>query len=106
MIEILQNKDNLEKIEFNACDGGEVLGKIAGVLDGDIFVVDELCCEEFFTDGLVRAILNLMTLHNIDKARFELSDIDLDRLRKLGFIGEDPKIESINEFFDKGCCGH
>ena len=103
MIEILQNKDNLDKIEFNARDGREVLGRIAGVLDGDEFVVNELSCEEFFTDGLVRAILNLMTLHGIDKARFELPGELSKRLRKLGFFGDIPKMESINAFFDKGC---
>ena len=58
MIEILQNKENTDKIEFNARDGEELLGTIAGVLDDDEFVVNELSCEKFFTDGLVRAILN------------------------------------------------
>lgn len=105
MIEILQNKENLDKIEFNARDGEEVLGKIAGVLEGDEFVINELDCEEFFTDGLVRAILNLMDLHGIEKARFELPESDLERLRKLRFFEDEPKIESIAVFFDKGC-GH
>lgn len=103
MIEILQNKDNLDKIEFNARDGEEVLGTIAGVLDGEEFVVNELSCEDFFTDGLVRAILNLMDLHGIDKARFELPEIDLERLKKLRFFDEEPRVESIAAFFDKGC---
>ncbi|MCM1166089.1 MAG: hypothetical protein NC299_02400 [Lachnospiraceae bacterium] len=104
MIEILQNKENLDKIEFFARDGGESLGRIAGFLDGETFVVDELECEEFFTDGLVRAILNLMTLHGIDRARFDLPDMS-ERLKKLGFIGEKPVMESIAAFFDKGRCG-
>lgn len=103
MIEILQNKENLDKIEFNARDGEEVLGSIAGVLEGEEFVVDELDCEDFFTDGLVRAILNLMSLHGIDKARFELPESDIERLRKLRFFSDKPKMESINAFFDKGC---
>ena len=105
MIEILQNKENLEKIEFNARDGEEVLGRIAGVLENDEFVVDELSCEDFFTDGLVRAILNLMDLHGIEKARFELPESDLERLRKLRFFKDEPRIESIAAFFDQGC-GH
>lgn len=105
MIEILQNKNNYEKIEFNARDGEEVLGRIAGYLDGDEFVVDELSCEDFFTDGLTRAILNLMSLHGIDKARFELSESDLARLKELRFFSGEPKMESIADFFDKGC-GH
>lgn len=104
MIEILQNKDNLDKIEFNARDGGEVLGKIAGELDGDTFVINELDCGESFTDGLVRAILNLMALHGIDKARFELPG-HTELLRKLRFFEDEPEIDSIAEFFDKGC-GH
>lgn len=104
MIEILQNKENLDKIEFNARDGEETLGRTAGVLEGDTFVLDELSCEEFFIDGLVRAILNLMTLHGIDKARFDLSEEQLEQLRKLRFIGDKPEISSIAEFFDKGCC--
>lgn len=104
MIEILQNKENLDKIEFNARDGGEVLGRIAGELDGDTFVINELDCGEFFTDGLVRAILNLMALHGIDKARFELPG-QTELLRKLRFFEDEPEIGSIAEFFDKGC-GH
>lgn len=104
MVEILQNKQNSEKIEFNARDGEEVLGKIAGVLEGDVFVIDELECDDFFTDGLVRAILNLMTLHGIDKARFELPH-KFEQLKKLGFFTDEPKMDSIAEFFDKGCCG-
>lgn len=104
MIEILQNKENFDKIEFNARDGEEILGTIAGELDGDTFVINELNCEEFFTDGLVRAILNLMTLHGIDKARFELPG-HTEVLRKLRFFEEEPKIDSIAAFFDKGCGG-
>lgn len=103
MIEILQNKENLDKIEFNARDGEGVLGRIAGVLDGEEFIVDELDCEDFFTDGLVRAILNLMSLHGVDRARFRLPGSDLERLRKLGFFSDEPKMEGINAFFDKGC---
>lgn len=102
MIEILQNKENPDKIEFNARDGEEVLGRIAGELDGDAFVINELECEEFFADGLVRAILNLMALHGIDKARFDLPR-HTELLRKLRFFGDEPKIDSIAEFFDKGC---
>ena len=104
MVEILQNKQNSEKIEFNARDGEEVLGKIAGVLESDVFVIDELECEDFFTDGLVRAILNLMTLHGIDKARFELPHKS-EQLKKLGFFADKPEMDSIAAFFDKGCCG-
>lgn len=107
MIEILQNKENIDKIEFNARDrsekGEEILGRIAGELEGDGFVINELDCEEFFTDGLVRAILNLMALHGIDKARFELPENALERLRKLRFFEGEPRIESIAAFFDKGC---
>lgn len=103
MIEILQNKENLDKIEFNARNGEEVLGRIAGVLEGEEFVVNELDCEDFFTDGLVRAILNLMSLHGIDKARFELPESDLERLRRLRFFSDEPKMDSINAFFDQGC---
>lgn len=106
MIEILQNKENTDKIEFIAKDGDEVLGRIAGTLcdaTGDTFVIDELECDEFFTDGLVRAILNLMTLHGIDKARFDVPEM-YERLKKLHFIGDSATIDSIAEFFDKGCC--
>ena len=103
MIEILQNKNNLEKIEFNARDGEDNLGTIAGVLEGDGFVVNELSCFEFFTDGLVRAILNLMALHGIDKARFDLPESELEKLRKLKFFSDEPKIESIAAFFDNDC---
>lgn len=103
MIEITQNKENFDKIEFNARDGEEVLGRIAGELKGEAFVINELECEEFFTDGLVRAILNLMALHEIDKARFELPENDLERLRKLRFFDDEPKIESIAAFFANGC---
>ena len=103
MIEILQNKENFDKIEFNARDGEENLGKIAGELKGDVFVIDELSCEDFMADGLVRAILNLMNLHGIDKARFEADD-KLELLKSLGFFKDKPEIGSIAEFFDKKCC--
>ena len=103
MIEILQNKENFDKIEFNASDGEEKLGRIAGELKGEEFVIDELECEEFFTDGLVRAILNMMELHGIDKARFELPEADLERLRRLGFFKDESRIESIAGFFSGGC---
>lgn len=102
MIEILQNKENLDKIEFCARDGEENLGRIAGYLDGETFVIDELDCDDFFTDGLVRAILNLMTLRGIDKARFDLPE-NLNRLKKLGFVHDEPIMDSIAAFFDKGC---
>lgn len=103
MIEILQNKNNLDKIEFNARDGEDNLGTIAGVMEDDGFVVNELSCFEFFMDGLVRAILNLMALHGVDKARFDLPESDLEKLRKLKFFTDEPKIESIAAFFDNGC---
>lgn len=103
MVEILQNKENLDKIEFNAHDGAENLGTISGRLDGGVFVIDELVCEDYMTDGLVRAILNLMNLHGIDKARFEV-DEKRGLLRKLGFFESEPEIDSIADFFDKKCC--
>lgn len=108
MIEILQNKANTEKIEFNARDGEEILGSCAGLLDGDCFVFDELDCEDFFADGLVRAILNLMDLHGIEKARFDLDESNLERLGKLGFLKNGAQIDSIAGFFsDKSCgCGN
>lgn len=101
MIEILQNKSNTEKIEFNAKDGDEVLGRCAGYIDGDVFVFDELECEDFFIDGLVRAILNLMDLHGIETARFDFTDMEIiGKLRKLGFVYNDENtIENIAEFF-------
>ena len=53
-------------------------------------------------DGLVRAILNLMTLHNIDKARFDLPE-QLGLLKNLGFVHDEPVMNSISAFFDRGC---
>ncbi|MCH5197193.1 MAG: hypothetical protein J1F28_10780 [Oscillospiraceae bacterium] len=103
MIEILQNKENLDKIEFNARDGAEELGKIAGELKGDVFVINELLCDDLMADGLVRAILNLMSLHGIDRARFELSEKN-ELLKKLGFFNDKPEIESISAFFYGKCC--
>lgn len=106
MIEILQNRDNIDKIEFIARDGEELLGRIAGKLGADCgtFVIDELSCDERFTDALVRAILNLMCLHGIDKARFELPEY-AGKLRNLGFFAEEPRIDSIAAFFNNGCHG-
>lgn len=104
MIEILQNKDNFEKTEFVARDGEVVLGRIAGSLCGDTFVIDELECEDYFTDGLVRAILNLMTLHGIDRAEFKVPEYE-NTLRKHGFIDDGNRLESIAVFFDKKSCG-
>lgn len=103
MVEIIQNKDNCEEIEFTARDGDEDLGRISGQLDGDVFVISKLECDEFFIDGLVRAILNLMDLHGIGKARFDLPDNMLNSLRKLGFFLQKPEIDNIAAFFDAGC---
>lgn len=105
MVEIIQNKNNFEKIEFFAQNGDEKLGRIAGRLQlDDIFVIDELECEATFADGLVRAILNLLDLHGIEKARFELSEDKLLILRDIGFFKDKPEIADIPEFFaDKNC---
>lgn len=105
MIEILQNKENTDKIEFTARDGEEVLGSCAGVLDGDCFVFDTLDCDDFFVDGLVRAILNLMDLHGIEKARFALSEENLGRLKKVGILRDSAQIDNIAEFFAQKHCG-
>lgn len=103
MIEILQNKANTEKIEFNASENGRSLGKCAGVLLGDTFVFDELECDEFFVDGLVRSILNLMDLKGIEKARFDFEEGEaLQRLRRWGFVKNDEMtIDNIAAFFDE-----
>ncbi len=101
MVEILQNKQNTDKIEFNASDNGKSLGKCAGVLEGDTFVFDELECDDFWVDGLVRAILNLMDLHGIEKARFDFPEGEqLERLKKWGFVNNAEKtIDNIAKFF-------
>lgn len=107
MVEILQNKNNTDKTEYIATERGKVLGRIAGEFAGDLetFVINELDCEEPFADGLIRAILNLLALHGVDKARFDLPE-HIELLRKLRFIGDKPEIESINAFFAGGCGGH
>lgn len=106
MIEILRNKQNTEKIEFIAADGEEKLGSCAGnVVDG-VFVFDELNCDDFFADGLVRAILNLMDLQGVTAARFDLPAEKLAVLEKLRFIKDgSTEINSIPEFFSGKCCG-
>ncbi len=103
MIEILQNKANLDKIEFNATEKGECLGRCAGTMQGDTFVFDELECDEFFVDGLVRALLNLLDLKGIEKARFDFDEGEtLARLRRWGFVKNDEKtIDNIAAFFDE-----
>ncbi len=103
MIEIIQNKENLDKIEFIARDNKEELGRVAGKLEGiDTFVIDELSCDEFMADGLIRAILNMISLHGIDRAKFELPD-KTELLKRLRFIGDKPEIESIDAFFAAPC---
>ena len=105
MIEIRQNKENIDKIEFIARDGEEVLGSCAGSLEGDVFVFDELECEEFFADGLIRAILNLMDLHGIGRARFDLPD-KVPLLKKLGFVKDEScEIPDISALFGDKHCG-
>ena len=103
MIEILQNKQNTEKIEFNASEDGKSLGMCAGVLVGDTFVFDELDCGEMFVDGLVRAILNLMDLHGVEKARFDFPEGEkLELLKRWGFVKNAEKtIDNIAKFFDE-----
>ena len=103
MVEIIQNKNNLDKIEFNVTEKGECLGKCAGTLQGDTFVFDELECDEFFVDGLVRALLNLLDLKGIEKARFDFGEGDtLNYLKRWGFVKNDDKtIDNIAAFFDE-----
>lgn len=106
MIEILQNKENTEKIEFFASDNGETLGRCAGEIRDGVFVFDTLECDEFFADGLVRAILNLMDLHGVQSARFELPEEALAVLKNMRIIKDgSAEIPSIPEFFGDKCCG-
>ena len=102
MITILPNKDVTDRILYELKENEDVLGSVSGVIEGDELIISQLeSIEEFFYDGLVRAILAYADNRCVKSARFELSDErKLFRLEKFGFItGESNVLSDINGFF-------
>ena len=107
MITILPNKDVTDRILYELKENEDVLGSVSGVIEGDELIISQLeSIEEFFYDGLVRAILAYADNRCVKSARFELSDErKLFRLEKFGFItGESNVLSDINGFFKEDKC--
>lgn len=107
MITILPNKEVTDRILYELKENDEVLGSVAGVIDGDRIIISQLdSAEEFFYDGLVRAILAYADNRCVKSAVFDIDDErKLFRLQKFGFITEESNVmEDINGFFKEDSC--
>lgn len=75
-----------DKIVLEGKDGDEVYGYVVCSIEGNVFVISELNCDEpLLADGLKRAALNYALNRNIIEADFLGKTID------------------IIEFFNMGC---
>lgn len=107
MITILPNKDVTDRILFEMKENEEVLGNVSGVIDGDTITISDLnSVEEFFYDGLVRAILAYADNRFVKKAVFDINDErKLYRLKGFGFVtGESNILPDIQAFFKDDKC--
>lgn len=108
MITILPNKEVTDRILFELRENEEIFGSVSGVIDGDTITISELeSVEEFFYDGLVRAILAYADNRFVKTAVFDIYDErKLYRLKGFGFITEESKIlPDIQAFFKDDKCG-
>lgn len=107
MITILPNKEVTDRILYELKENDEILGSVAGVIDGDRIIISQLdSAEEFFYDGLVRAILAYADNRCVKSAVFDIDDErKLFRLQKFGFITDESNVlEDINGFFKEDSC--
>lgn len=108
MITILQNKEITDRVLFEMKENDDVLGSVSGVIEGDEIVISQLeSVEEFFYDGLVRAILAYADNRFVKTAVFQIDDErKLFRLQKFGFISAESKVlPDIQAFFKDDKCG-
>ncbi len=108
MITILPNNDITDRIVYELKENESILGKVEGIIEDDTIIINVLeSDEEFFYDGLVRAILAYADNRFVKSARFDIDDErKLYRLKGFGFITEDSKVmEDINAFFKDDKCG-
>lgn len=107
MITILPNKEVTDRILYELKENDEVLGCVSGVINEEELIISQLeSVEEFFYDGLVRAILAYADNRCVKSARFAIDDErKLFRLQKFGFITENSNIlPDIHEFFKEDKC--
>lgn len=121
MLQILQTK-NFEKYTkkldemgisdkfpnvVEATDKDEILGLGIYHFEDNMVVLDEISAENdlYLYDGIVRAILFLAMMKEIDVAKFNLSD--MTNVKKLGFVKNDENILSPVTSFMSKCksCG-
>ncbi len=108
MITILPNTSITDRVVYELKENNDILGKVEGVIENDTLVINVLeSVEEFFYDGLVRAILAYADNRFVKSARFDIDDErKLYRLRGFGFISDDSRVmEDINAFFKDDKCG-
>ena len=115
MLEILQTKnkahyarmilkygnfDDISVVEAN--EDGASSGYGVYKLDADCLTIYEVCCEDLkLYDGIVRAVLFLAALSGVEKAVFEMPDIE--KAVKLGFITAENRIlEPVDKVLN-GC---
>lgn len=116
MLEILQTKnfekyiDKLDKMKIldkfpnvvEATDKDEILGLGIYHFDDDAVVLDEIEAngDLYLYDGIVRSILFLAMMKEIDVAKFNLCD--MTNVTKLGFVKDDEKtLSPITGFMSK-----
>lgn len=108
MITILPNPAITDRVVYELKENNDVLGKVEGVIEDDIIIISVLeSVEEFFYDGLVRAILAYADNRFVKSARFDIDDErKLYRLRGFGFITDESNtLPDISEFFKDDKCG-
>ncbi len=108
MITILPDNDITDRVVYELKENNDILGRVEGFIEDDTIIINVLeSDEEFFYDGLVRAILAYADNRFVKSARFDIDDErKLYRLRGFGFITEDSKVmEDINAFFKDDKCG-
>lgn len=106
LISHLNEQENTDaQCAYGLYDGKELSGYLLfSVKDDTVFLLKAKAENDLLKDGLVRAVLNYVSLHGTVKAQFS-KDFDSEFLIKyqISKSGE-KRIENIEEVFKK-CCG-
>lgn len=106
LVSHLNKQENTDaQYAYGLYDGKELSGYLLfSVKDKNVFLLKVKAENNLLKDGLVRAVLNFVSLHGISKAEFS-EDFDSEFLieYQISKSGE-KRIENIEEVFKK-CCG-